>query len=41
MAETLDVVDMIPNRYEPKRKFRFILAIEGPTEHSSCMFNNG
>jgi len=29
MAETLDVVDMIPNRYEPKRKFRFILAIEG------------
>ena len=29
MAETLDVVDMIPNRYEPKRKFRWILQIEG------------
>lgn len=29
MAETLDVADMIPNRYEPKRRFRWILAIEG------------
>ena len=29
MAETLDVVDMIPNKYEPKRKFRWILLIEG------------
>lgn len=29
MAETLDVTDMIPSKYEPKRKFRFILAIEG------------
>jgi hypothetical protein len=29
MAETLDVADMIPNKYEPKRKFRWILQIEG------------
>lgn len=29
MAETLDVVDMLPNRYEPKRTFRWILQIEG------------
>jgi len=29
MAETLEVTDMIPNRYEPKRKFRWLLAIEG------------
>ena len=29
MAETLDVIDMLPNRYEPLRKFRFILQIEG------------
>lgn len=29
MAETLDVVDMIPNKFEPKRKFRWILQIEG------------
>ncbi len=29
MAETLDVVDMLPNNYEPKRKFRWILQIEG------------
>lgn len=29
MAETLDVTDMIPNKYEPKRKFRWILQIEG------------
>ncbi len=29
MAETLDVSDMLPNRYEPKRKFRWILQIEG------------
>lgn len=29
MAETLDVVDMLPNQFEPKRKFRWILQIEG------------
>lgn len=29
MAETLDVVDMIPNRFEPARKFRFLLQVEG------------
>lgn len=29
MAETLDVTDMLPSRYEPKRKFRWILRIEG------------
>ena len=29
MAETLDVTDMIPSRFEPKRKFRWILRIEG------------
>lgn len=29
MAETLDVVDMLPNRWEGKRKFRWILQIEG------------
>lgn len=29
MAETLDVVDMISNKYEPKRKFRWFLQIEG------------
>lgn len=29
MAETLDVIDMIPNKFEPLRKFRFILQIEG------------
>ncbi len=29
MAETLDVVDMIPNKFEPKRKFRWVLQIEG------------
>jgi hypothetical protein len=29
MAETLSVTDMLPNRFEPKRKFRWILAIEG------------
>lgn len=29
MAETLDVVDMLPNQYEPLRKFRYILQIEG------------
>lgn len=29
MAETLDVIDMIPNRYEPLRKYRWILQIEG------------
>jgi hypothetical protein len=29
MAELLDVADMIPNGYEPKRRFRFLLAIEG------------
>jgi hypothetical protein len=29
MAETLDVTSMIPNKFEPKRKNRFILMIEG------------
>ncbi len=29
MAETLSVTEMLPNRYEPKRKFRWILAIDG------------
>ena len=29
MAETLNVSEMLPNRFEPKRKFRWVLAIEG------------
>lgn len=29
MAETLDVKDMIPNTFEPKRKNRWVLQIEG------------
>ena len=29
MAETLDVADMLPNKFEPKRQNRFVLAIEG------------
>lgn len=29
MAETLSVTDMLPNKFEPKRKFRWVLAIEG------------
>ena len=29
MPETLNVVDMIPNKFEPKRQNRFVLAIEG------------
>jgi hypothetical protein len=29
MAETLDVTSMLPNQFEPVRKCRFILAIEG------------
>ena len=29
MAETLSVADMLPNKFEPKRKNRFILSIEG------------
>lgn len=29
MAETLSVTDMLPNRFEPKRKFRWVLGIEG------------
>lgn len=29
MAETLDVTDMIPNKFEPRRKYRWILQIEG------------
>jgi hypothetical protein len=28
-AETLSVTDMLPNKFEPKRKHRWILAIEG------------
>ena len=29
MAETLDVSSMLPNKFEPKRKFRWVFAIEG------------
>lgn len=29
MAETLDVTSMIPNKFEPKRKNRFVLMVEG------------
>lgn len=29
MAETLSVTDMLPNKFEPKRKFRFVLQMEG------------
>ena len=29
MAETLAVSDMLPNKFEPKRKFRWVFAIEG------------
>ena len=29
MAETLSVSDMLPNKFEPKRKFRWVFAIEG------------
>lgn len=29
MAETLGVGDMLPNKFEPKRKFRWVFAIEG------------
>ena len=29
MAETLSVTDMLPNRFEPKRQHRWVLAIEG------------
>jgi len=29
MAETLAVQEMLPNKFEPKRKFRWVLAIEG------------
>ena len=29
MAETLSVEDMLPNKFEPKRKFRWVFAIEG------------
>ncbi len=29
MAETLSVGDMLPNKFEPKRKFRWVFAIEG------------
>ena len=29
MAEVLDVKDMLPNRFEPKRKNRWLLRIEG------------
>ena len=28
-AETLDVASMLPNKFEPKRKNRWILQIEG------------
>lgn len=29
MAETLSVTDMLPNKFEPKRKYRWLLQIEG------------
>ena len=29
MAETLSVTDLLPNKFEPKRSYRWILAIEG------------
>lgn len=29
MAETLSVTDMLPNKFEPKTKFRWLFAIEG------------
>ena len=29
MAETLSVTEMIPNKFEPKRKNRWVFAIEG------------
>lgn len=29
MAETLSVTDMLPNKFEPKQKFRWVMAIEG------------
>lgn len=29
MAETLSVTDMLPNKFEPKRKFRWVFAMEG------------
>jgi len=29
MADTLNVTDMLPNKFEPKRKFRWVFAIEG------------
>ena len=29
MAETLSVTDMLPNKFEPKRNYRWVLAIEG------------
>lgn len=29
MAETLSVTDLLPNKFEPKRAYRWVLAIEG------------
>ena len=29
MAETLSVTEMLPNKFEPKRKFRWVFQIEG------------
>jgi len=29
MAETLSVSEMLPNKFEPKRQFRWVFAIEG------------
>ena len=29
MAETLSVTDMLPNKFEPKRNYRWVLTIEG------------
>ena len=29
MAETLSVTEMLPNKFEPKRSYRWVLAIEG------------
>jgi hypothetical protein len=29
MAETLSVTEMLPNKFEPKRRFRWVLMVEG------------
>ena len=42
MAETLSVAEMIPNKFEPKRKNRWVFAIEGIVfnVHNSALINN-